>query len=264
MTTVRTLIVVASSRKWKTSQLDIKNDFLNGDLNEEVFMTPPPGVSHKPGESKCIADLLDRTRITNKMVEDIPIDAKANYTLTNGDPLSDPSLYLTIMGSLDYLTTTHPDISYAVHIVSQFVSAPTISTTGFCIFLADSLISRKSKKQNVLSKSSTEAEYHAMGVTTSEIVWLRWLVADMGVHINHSTPLHCDNHNAIQITRNSVFHEHTKHIEMDCHFTLHHLTISLPFDPSALQIADVFTKPHFGLHFRFLTDKLSMFHAAAL
>ncbi|GJV72017.1 retrovirus-related pol polyprotein from transposon TNT 1-94 [Tanacetum coccineum] len=214
-------------------------------------------------------------------------------------------------GCLVYLTVTRPDISYAVHIMSQFVSAPTTvhwaavlhilrylrgtqfqtllfpstsaldlraycdsdwaddvvshkSTTGFCIFLGNSLISWKSKKHDVLSKSSTEAEYRAMGVTTSEIVWLRWLVADMGVHINHSTPLHCDNHNAIQITRNLVFHEHTKHIEMDCHFTLHHLTISLPFDPSALQIADVFTKPHFGLHFRFLTDKLSMFHAAAL
>ncbi|GJX38974.1 gag-pol polyprotein [Tanacetum coccineum] len=50
MTTIRTLIVVASSRKWKIFQLDVKNVFLNGDLNEEVFMTPPPDASHKPGE----------------------------------------------------------------------------------------------------------------------------------------------------------------------------------------------------------------------
>ena len=49
MTTVRTSILVASSRKWKISQLDVQNTFLNGDLNEEVFMTPPPGVSDKPG-----------------------------------------------------------------------------------------------------------------------------------------------------------------------------------------------------------------------
>nr|GFC41188.1 uncharacterized mitochondrial protein AtMg00810-like [Tanacetum cinerariifolium] len=59
------------------------------------------------------------------MVEDIPIDAKARHTLTDGDPLPDPSLYQTIMGSLVYLTLTRPDICYAVHIVSQFVSAPT-------------------------------------------------------------------------------------------------------------------------------------------
>nr|GEW82034.1 putative copia-type protein [Tanacetum cinerariifolium] len=154
---------------------------------------------------------------------------------------------------------------YIVLDAGDFVSHK--STTGFCIFLGHSLISWKSKKQDVISKSSTEAEYRAMGVTTSEIVWLRWLLADMGVRISHSTPLHCDNRSAIQIVRNSVFHECTKHIEIDCHFTRHHLqvgTISLPFVPSALQIADVFTKPHFALRFRFLTNKLSMFLAAAL
>ncbi|GKA07978.1 uncharacterized mitochondrial protein-like protein [Tanacetum coccineum] len=71
-----------------------------------------------------------------------------------------------------------------------------------------------------------------VAVTTSEIVWLRWLLADMGVPISHSTPLHCDNRSAIHIARNSVFHEGTKHIEIDFHFTRHHLqvgTISLSF-----------------------------------
>jgi hypothetical protein len=65
----------------------------------------------------------------------------------------------------------------------------------------------------------------------------------MGVRISHSTTLHCDNRSAIQIACNSVFHERTKHIEIDCHFTRHYLqtgTISLPFVPSALQIADVY------------------------
>ncbi|GKE05209.1 uncharacterized mitochondrial protein-like protein [Tanacetum coccineum] len=128
------------------------------------------------------------------------------------------------------------------------------STTGFCVFIGDSLISWKSKKQDVLSKSSTEAEYCAMSVTTSEIVWLRWLLADMSVHITSPTLLYCDNHSAIQIAHNTVFHERTKHIEIDCHFTRHHLqagTISLSFVPSSLQIADILTKPHYDMCFRF-------------
>ncbi|KAL5849926.1 hypothetical protein ACOSQ4_007939 [Xanthoceras sorbifolium] len=50
MTTVRTLITVASIRQWHISQMDVKNVFLNDDLHEEVYMAPPPGVSHNPGE----------------------------------------------------------------------------------------------------------------------------------------------------------------------------------------------------------------------
>nr|GEU50516.1 uncharacterized mitochondrial protein AtMg00810-like [Tanacetum cinerariifolium] len=80
------------------------------------------------------------------------------------------------------------------------------STTGFCIFLGDSLISWKSKKQDVLSRSYTETEYRVMAVTTSEIVWLRWLLVDIGVHITSPTPLYCNNRSAIQIARNTVFH----------------------------------------------------------
>ncbi|TXG54027.1 hypothetical protein EZV62_019283 [Acer yangbiense] len=78
----------------------------------------------------------------------------------SGTPLSDPTLYRTIVGSLVYLTITHLDIAYAVHIV-------------------DSLISWKSKKETVVSRSSTEVEYRARASTTIEIVWLHWLLADM-------------------------------------------------------------------------------------
>ena len=49
MTIVRTLIAVASAQQWCISQLDIKNVFLNGDLQEEAYMDPPPGVSHDFG-----------------------------------------------------------------------------------------------------------------------------------------------------------------------------------------------------------------------
>jgi len=100
-----------------------------------------------------------------------------------------------------------------------------------------------------------------MTSTTKEVIWLRWLHADIGVSLSHPTPMYCDNQSFIQIAHNSVFHERTKHIEIDCHLTRHHLkhdTITLPFVSSSLQIADFFTKSHSISHFCFLVGKLSI------
>ena len=50
MTIVHTLIAVASVRQWHISHMDVKNAFLNGDLHEEVYMVPPPSISHQPSK----------------------------------------------------------------------------------------------------------------------------------------------------------------------------------------------------------------------
>ena len=75
----------------------------------------------------------------------------------------------------------------------------------------------------IVSQFSTEAEYHAMASITKEIVWFRWLLADMSVSLSHPTPMYCDNKNVIRITHNLVFHERIKHIKIDCHLNRHHL-----------------------------------------
>lgn len=51
-----------------------------------------------------------------------------------------------------------------------------------------------------------------------EIFWLRRLLSELGIHRSQSTPLHVDNISAIRITENKVFHERTKHIEINCHY----------------------------------------------
>lgn len=140
------------------------------------------------------------------------------------------------------------------------------STTRFCIFLGDSLISWKSKKQTVVARSSAEAEYRALAHTTSEVLWLRWLLHDMGVILPPCTSLFCDNKSAIQISHSNVFHERTKHIEVDCHFMHHHVsqgTISIFYLASEQQFAYLFTKSHSAVRFWFLLSKLHMLSRAS-
>ncbi|XP_028064838.1 uncharacterized protein LOC114267942 [Camellia sinensis] len=94
------------------------------------------------------------------------------------------------------------------------------SISGFYIFLGDSLISWKSKKQTAVARSTVEAEYRAIAHATAEIVWLRCLLTNLDVPQSFLTSLYCDNRSAIQIAHDTVFHERTKHIEIDCHFFL--------------------------------------------
>ena len=104
-------------------------------------------------------------------------------------------------------------------------------------FLGDSLISWKSNKQFIIFQSSTEAEYRVMASITEEIIWLHWLLVDMGVSLSHLTRMYCDNQSSIQIDHNSVFHERIKYFEIDCQLIRHHLkhdTITLPFVSSSL------------------------------
>ena len=119
------------------------------------------------------------------------------------------------------------------------------SITGWCVFLGDALISWKSKKQDRVSKSSTESEYRAMSLACSEIIWLRGLLAELNFSETDPTPLHADNTSAIQITANPVYHERTKHIEVDCHSireAFEARVITLPQISTNLQIANIFTK----------------------
>ena len=111
--------------------------------------------------------------------------------------------------------------------------------------LSTSLVSWRSKKQDVVSRSSIEAEYRALTDTTCELVWLRWLLADMDASQPTATPLYCDNRSAIYIAHNDVFHERIKHIEINCHITRQHLkkrNLKLFSISSADQPTDIFTK----------------------
>ncbi|XP_048613467.1 uncharacterized mitochondrial protein AtMg00810-like [Brassica napus] len=119
------------------------------------------------------------------------------------------------------------------------------STSGFCLYLGDNLISWSAKRQPTVSRSSAEAEYKGIANAVSESCWLRNLLLVMGRPLKHSTVVFCDNVSAVYLSTNPVQHQRTKHIEIDIHFVrekvllgevrVHHI-------PSSLQYADIFTK----------------------
>jgi hypothetical protein len=70
----------------------------------------------------------------------------------------------------------------------------------------------------VVARLSAESEYRAMTLTASELIWTKQLLEDMKITCNEPMQMYSDNQAVMHIASNSVFHERTKHIEVDCHF----------------------------------------------
>ncbi|GKC31906.1 hypothetical protein Tco_1039200 [Tanacetum coccineum] len=103
----------------------------------------------------------------------------------------------------------------------------------------------KVKKQATISKSSSEVEYRSMSSASCEVVWLGNMLYGIGLKDLYPVELCCDNSSAIQIAGNPVFHERTKHFELDVYFVRENVlagVIKTVKVSSNLQTADVFTK----------------------
>ncbi|WVZ21124.1 hypothetical protein V8G54_008446 [Vigna mungo] len=124
------------------------------------------------------------------------------------------------------------------------------SVTRFTVYLGNSLISWRSKKQLTVSRSSSEAEYRSLASTVCELQWLTYMLHDLHVDYTSLALIYCDNQSAIQITSNQVFHERTKHIDIDCH-------ILLPIS-TTMQTADILTKLLPPPTFQLLRSKLGL------
>ena len=101
------------------------------------------------------------------------------------------------------------------------------STSGYCVFFRGNTISWKSKKQSVVSWSSAESEYKAMTQSVCKIIWIRQLLMEVGMETSVPANLWCANQAAIHIASNPVFHEQTKHIEINCHFVREKIQVGL-------------------------------------
>ncbi|KAK2977888.1 hypothetical protein RJ640_022679 [Escallonia rubra] len=264
-------------------------------------------------QRKYVLDLLVETGKAGAKPCNTPMNPSVHLTKDDGDRLDDPEKYRRLVGKLNYLIVTRPDIAYAVSTVSQFMSEPTVkhwvaleqilcylkgapglgllysnhghsyiecfsdadwagskldrkSTTGYCVFVGGNLVSWKSKKQSVVSRSSAESEYRAMAQSTCEVMWICHLLEEISLKPPLPAKLWCDNQAARHIASNPVYHERTKHIEVDCHFIREKIQenlISTSYVKTGEQLGDILTKSLNGTRVEYLCNKLGMINIYA-
>ncbi|PNY00882.1 putative copia-type protein [Trifolium pratense] len=416
MTTIRTVLAIASIKNWHIHQLDVDNAFLHGDLEEDVYMKIPQGLEGASNNQVCklkkslyglrqasrkwyeklsqflitigyaqmtsdptlftkstsssftallvyvddivltgncleeivttksqlhntfgikdigilkfflglevahsqegitlcqrkyCLELLTETSTLGCKPSSIPMDPSNRLHHDDSEPHHDITEYRVLVGKLLYLTSTRPDIAFPVQQLSQFLDAPTSihfkaahkvlkylkgnpgtglffprnssiqllgfsdadwggcidnrrSITGYCFFIGQSLKCWKSKKQLTVSKSSSEAEYRALASATCELQWLSYLLRDLQVTTDKLHALYCDSQSALHIASNPVFHERTKHLDIDCHIVREKLQgglMKLLPTSGYNQIADILTKALHPANFHRLFSKLDL------
>lgn len=401
--TVRVILSLAARNGWTVYQLDVKSAFLHGELNEEVFITQPPGYEQKGHEHKvyklkkalyglkqaprawysriesyfmkegfekcphehtlfvkrmdggkmlivCLYvddliftgndesmfrkfkhsmmtefDMTDLGRMSyflglevlqrsegiyvsqRKYAQEVlerfnmsqcnavhnPIVPGVKIMKDEGGVEVDSTLYKRIVGSLMYLTATRPDMMYVISLISRFMERPTElhlnaakrvlrylkgtvsfglfyrkggkeeligytdsdyagdqddrkSTSGYVFMLSSGAVSWSSKKQPVVTLSTTEAEFIAAASSACQAVWLRRILQQLNLEPRKSTTIYCDNSSTIKLSKNPVMHGRSKHIDVRFHF-LRELTkdevVGLVQCSSQEQVADIMTKP---------------------
>jgi len=119
------------------------------------------------------------------------------------------------------------------------------SITGWVAKVNGDCISWTSKKQRTVAQSTCEAELYAEAAAIQEVLWLRGLLKELGLHVQTGSAVFGDNQSTIAVSQNGVRGERTKHVDVKYHFITETIVageVKLHWVPSAEQHADIFTK----------------------
>ncbi|RVX14586.1 Retrovirus-related Pol polyprotein from transposon RE1 [Vitis vinifera] len=146
---------------------------------DDIVITGSDQEGMVMSQRKHVLDILEETGMLECKPVDTPMDPNVKLVPGQGEPLRDLRRYQQLVGKLNYLTITWPDISFLqghTQIVgytdADWAGSPSDrrSTSGYCVFIGGNLISWKSKKQDVVVRSSVDAEYRAMALATCELI----------------------------------------------------------------------------------------------
>ncbi|CAL2270482.1 unnamed protein product [Prunus armeniaca] len=215
-------------------------------------------------QAKYLQDLLKKAAMVECKPCSTPAKPHQQFLKDEGVSLQDPTTYRSLVGALQYLTFTRPDIAYAVNSVCQFMIAPTDIHFGAVKRILRYLkgtshygITYTSSDMQLLvysdsdwagdpnTRSSTEAEYKALAHSASVVSWIRQILKDMHFFLASPRLLHCDNLSALALSSNPIFHSRIKHLDTDFHFVRERVQrgdIHVQYVPTQEQVADVLTK----------------------
>ncbi|GJW77359.1 copia protein [Tanacetum coccineum] len=218
-------------------QMDIKTEFLNGILREEVYISQSPrGIFLN--QSKYALESLRKYGMESSDPVDTPMVEKSKLDEDPQGKAVDPTHYRGMVGTLMCLTASRPDLTFAV-----------------CI-----LVSWSSKRQKSVTISNTESEYIALSGYCAQVLWMRSQLTDYGLGFN-KIPMYCDNKSAIALCCNNVQHSRSKHIDIRFHFIKEQVengVVDLFFVNTEYQLVDIFTKALCREIIKFLINKLGM------
>ncbi|KAL4559971.1 hypothetical protein LXL04_032119 [Taraxacum kok-saghyz] len=289
-TSIRVLLGLVASNDYELEQLDVTTAFLNGELEEEIFMQQPEGfvvpskedyvfTNSRAKEMKEIQKLKDQLKADFEMKDlgaakkilgmEIVRDRKSRvlhlsqkcyiekilrrFNMHEAKPVNTPFAahfklssalspttetdmeymarvpYSSAVGSLMYaMICTRPDLAYAVSMVSRYMANPGKEhwkavqwifryLRGYVFTLNGCAISWKAQLQSTVALSSTEAEYMAITEAIKEDIWLKGLFGELDDRLKVTT-VFCDNQSAIFLSKDQMFHDRTKHIDIRYHF----------------------------------------------
>ncbi|KAL6323598.1 hypothetical protein AAG906_039189 [Vitis piasezkii] len=201
-------------------------------------------------QSHYALTILERANMVDCKPMSTTLEAKTR-TSSNDVLLEDLSYFRGLVGALQYLTLTRPDLSYSVNFASQFMHAPTVvhlkmvrrilryvkgtididlhftsnTTLDICAFSdADWAGCRTTRR-------SITGYYTFLGgnliSSSAEVTWMSFILQDLHISLAFTPTLYCDNTSALHMTINLVFHARSKHIELDYHFVSERVALGL-------------------------------------
>ncbi|RVW63737.1 Retrovirus-related Pol polyprotein from transposon RE1 [Vitis vinifera] len=220
-------------------------------------------------QRKYVLDFLDETGMLECKPAEIAIEPNVKLQPKKAENVKDRDRYQRLVRRLIYLSHTRPDIAFSMSMVSQFMHAPGPEhfETVYRILMylkgtpGGNLVTWRSKKQNVVARSSAEAEFRAVAHGICEIMRIRRLLEELKMTGSSLMKLYCDNRVAISVAHNPVLHDRTKHVEVDKHFIkekIDNRLVCMTYIPTEEKVANVFTKGLYKRQFDFLVGKLTM------